>query len=120
MVRNCCNFSLTERQTIKYKTQLTAKASIPEYMRIYKSQNLTVASARNWRVCSRRGQGRRGQGRGRQDRAGQGDISKADSKSRAGRGQKSGQGILQYELATVQGRAKTQGKEKRAKIKFLV
>ena len=38
------------------------------------SQNLTVASARNWRVCrqGRRGQGSRRQGRGRHGRTGQG------------------------------------------------
>ena len=74
------------------------------YIYIYQSQNLTVASARNWRVCS---QGRRGQGsrrQGREDMAGQGraggHIKSGQSKSRAGRGQKAGQGmmgIVQYE-----------------------
>ena len=57
-----------------------------------------------------------------QGRAG-GHIKSGQSKSRTGRGQKAGQGmmgIVQYEYANVQGRAKTQGKEKRAKIKFLV
>ena len=61
---------------------------------IYQSQNLTVASARNWRVCR---QGRRGQGvedRAGEDMAGQGraggHIKSAQSKSRAGRGQKAG------------------------------
>ena len=41
---------------------------------IYQSQNLTVASARNWTVCrqGRRGQGSRRQGRGRNGRTGQG------------------------------------------------
>ena len=74
-------------------------------MYIYQSQNLTVASARNWRVCR---QGRRGQGavedRAGEDMAGQGraggHIKSGQSKSRAGRGQKAGQGmmgILQYE-----------------------
>ena len=63
---------------------------------IYQSQNLTVASARNWRVCrqGRRGQGSRRQGRGRHGRTGQGrgtyqkrtehKQSRAWAKSRAG------------------------------------
>ena len=69
---------------------------------IYQSQNLTVASARNWRVCrqGRRGQGSRRQGRGRHGRTGQ------------GRGT--------YQKRTEQGVGKKQSKEKRAKIKFLV
>ena len=62
----------------------------------YQSQNLTVASARNWRVCrqGRRGQGSRRQGRGRHGRTGQGrgtyqkrteqKQSRALAKSRAG------------------------------------
>ena len=55
---------------------------------IYQSQNLTVASARNWRVCK---QGRRRQGRGRHGRAGQGDRSKADrAKAEQGVGKKQG------------------------------
>ena len=56
---------------------------------IYQSQNLTVASARNWRVCGqgRRGQGSRRQGRGRHGRTGQGRGTyqkRAWAKSRAG------------------------------------
>ena len=76
--------------------------------------------------------GRAGEDREVEDRAGEdmagqgragGHIKSGKSKSRAGRGQKAGQGmmgIVQYEKANVQGRAKTQSKEKRAKIKFLV
>ena len=61
-----------------------------------------------------------GEDREWQESTGQGDRAK---EGRAGRGQKAGQGmmlngIVQYEEATVQGRAKTQGK--RAKIYFLV
>ena len=58
-----------------------------------------VASARNWTVCrlGRRGQGRVGQVRGQ-------------SKSRAGRGQKAGQGMMGMDI--VQG--------KRAKIESFV
>ena len=63
---------------------------------LYQSQNLTVASARNWRVCrqGRRGQGSRRQGRGRHGRTGQGrgtyqkrteqKQSRAWAKSKAG------------------------------------
>ena len=61
---------------------------------IYQSQNLTVASARNWRVCRQgRGEdrGSRRQGRGRHGRTGQGSggghiksgQSRAWAKSRA-------------------------------------
>ena len=78
--------------------QKMAKMSVSIYISIYQSQNLTVASARNWRVCrqGRRGQGSRRQGRGRhgrtwQDMAGQGDISKADrAKAEQGVGKKQG------------------------------
>ena len=56
--------------------QKMAKMSVPIYISIYmyQSQNLTVASARNWRVCrqGRRGQGSRRQGRGRHGRTGHG------------------------------------------------
>ena len=60
-------------------------------MYVYQSQNLTVASARNWRVCR---QGRRGQGK-------TGHISKAGrAKAEQGVGKKQsmmGMGIVQYE-----------------------
>ena len=65
-------------------------------MSIYQSQNLTVASARNWRVC--RVGADRAQGRVIQCRTGhgRGTDQKRQSKSRAERGQKAGQGIVQY------------------------
>ena len=78
--------------------KLVAKRLSDTYIHtyIYQSQNLTVASARNWRVCrqGRRGQGSRRQGRGRHGRTGQGrgtyqkrteqKQSRALAKSRAG------------------------------------
>ena len=73
-----------------------AKMSVPIYMYIYQSQNLTVASARNWRIC--RAGADRAQGRVIQCRTGhgRGTDQKRQSKSRAERGQKAGQGIVQY------------------------
>ena len=63
---------------------------------LYQSQNLTVASARNWRIC--RAGADRAQGREIQCRTGhgRGTDQKRQSKSRAERGQKAGQGIVQY------------------------
>ena len=65
---------------------------------IYQSQNLTVASARNWRVCRRAGEDRAVEDRAGEDMAGQGrvggHIKSGQSKSRAGRGQKAGQGMM--------------------------
>ena len=81
---------------VKYKTQLSAKASIPEYMCIYISvakpygrfgQKLETLQAGQERT----GQERTGQGKTWQGRAGQGDISKADrAKAEQGVGKKQG------------------------------
>ena len=64
------------------------------YIYIYQSQNLTVASARNWRVC--RAGADREQGRVIQCRTGhgRGTDQKRQSKSRSERGQKAGQGMM--------------------------
>ena len=64
------------------------------YLSLYQSQNLTVASARNWRVC--RAGADRAQGRVIQYRTGhgRGTDQKRQSKSRSECGQKAGQGMM--------------------------
>ena len=76
--------------------KMSVSIYISIYIYIYQSQNLTVASARNWRVC--RAGADRAQGRVIQCRTGhgRGTDQKRQSKSRAERGQKAGQGIVQY------------------------
>ena len=61
---------------------------------VYQSQNLTVTSARNWRVC--RAGADREEGRVIQCKTGHGigTDQKRQSKSRSERGQKAGQGMM--------------------------
>ena len=95
------------------------------YIYIYQSQNLTVASARNWRVCrqGRRGQGSRRQGRGRHGRTGQGrgtyqkrteqKQSRAWAKSRAGH---DGHCAIWISKCAGQGQNAEQGKKGQNKV----
>ena len=105
--------------------QKMAKMSVPIYIYIYQSQNLTVASARNWRVCrqGRRGQGSRRQGRGRHGRTGQGrgtyqkrteqKQSRAWAKSRAGH---DGHCAIWISKCAGQGQNAEQGKKGQNKV----
>ena len=95
------------------------------YIYIYQSQNLTVASARNWRVCrqGRRGQGSRRQGRGRHGWTGQGrgtyqkrteqKQSRAWAKSKAGH---DGHCAIWISKCAGQGQNAEQGKKGQNKV----
>ena len=100
-----------------------AKMSVPIYtyipISIYSRKTLRSLRPEIGEFAGRAGEHRAVEDMGGEDMAGQGraggHIKSGQSKIRSGRGQKAGQGmmgIVQYEYANVQGRAKTQGKEK--------